>query len=103
MVRYKALLMFLNIRIVEHTIALSQQFAAAIGSWEGPTNPAMLQIDRGQIMGDHPGTLGMEIYATTCGVLHFITAPERASLRNSQSAEPKGLGLTFVMTLPGRG
>lgn len=49
----------LNIRLSEHilerdlrdnTISLARQFAAGIGSWEELNDPAMLQIEIGQVM-----------------------------------------------------
>jgi two-component system NtrC family sensor kinase len=75
----------LNIRVSERTlerdlrdnaIALAQQVAAGIGSWEELNNPATLQVDIGQIMEDRPNIIGVEVYAMTHGVLHFITASD---------------------------
>jgi signal transduction histidine kinase len=89
-----ALSTFLNIRISEHAlerdlrddaIALAQQFAAGIGSWEELNNPATLQVDIEQMMGDRPSIIGVEVYATAHGVLHFITSSDEESPTNSTS------------------
>jgi two-component system, NtrC family, sensor kinase len=83
-----ALSTFLNIRVSERTlerdlrdnaIALARQFAAGIGSWEELNNPATLQVDIGQLMEDRPSIAGVEVYATTHGVPHFITSSEEES------------------------
>jgi sensor histidine kinase regulating citrate/malate metabolism len=58
-----ALSTFLNIRVSENAlerdlrdnaIALAQQFAAGIGSWEELNNPATPEVDIEQMMGDRP-------------------------------------------------
>jgi two-component system, NtrC family, sensor kinase len=86
-----ALSTFLNIRVSEHAlerdlrdnaIALAQQFAAGIGSWEELNNPASLQVDIEQIMGDRPSIIGMEVYAAAHGVLHFITSSDEEGSTN---------------------
>jgi hypothetical protein len=68
-----ALSTFLNIRVSEralerdlrdNAIALAQQFAGVIGSWEELNNPATLQVDIGQVMEDRPSIVGVE--AQTC-------------------------------------
>ena len=78
-----ALSTFLDIRVSEralerdlrdNAIALAQQFAGVIGSWEELNNPAMRQVDIGQVMEDRPSVVGVAVYATAQGVPHLITS-----------------------------
>jgi two-component system, NtrC family, sensor kinase len=80
-----ALSTFLDIRVSEralerdlrdNAIALAQQFAGGIGSWEELNNPAMLQVDIGQVMEDRPSVVGMAVYAMAQGVPRFITSSD---------------------------
>lgn len=67
----------------DEAIALAQQFAAGVGSWEELNKPAMLQVDIGQVMEDHPSIVGVEIYAMAHGVPHFITSSDEEIRTNS--------------------
>jgi two-component system NtrC family sensor kinase len=87
-----ALSTFLDIRVSEralerdlrnNAIALAQQFAASIGSWEELNNPATLRVDIGQFMEDRPSIVGVEVYAMTHGVPHFITSSDEESPANA--------------------
>jgi two-component system NtrC family sensor kinase len=87
-----ALSTFFNIRVSEralerdlrdNAITLAQQFAAGIGSWEELNNPAMLQVDIGQLMEDRPSVVGVEVYTTPHGVPTFITSGDEELWTNA--------------------
>lgn len=90
-----ALSTFLDIRVSEralerdlrdNAIALAQQFAGVIGSWEELNNPAMLQVDIGQVMEDRPSVVAVVVYATAQDVPHFITSSAE-EVRTSPATE----------------
>src|SRR5215510_3933803 len=70
----------------DEAIALAQQFAAGVGSWEELNNPATLQVEIGQAMEDRPSIVGVEVYATGYGVPHFITSSDE-EIRPSPATE----------------
>src|SRR5262245_53200428 len=86
-----ALSTFLNIRVSEraierdlrdNAIALAQQFAAGIGSWEELNNPATLQAEIRQIMAHRPSIAGVEVYTTAHGVPHLIASVDETIWTN---------------------